>query len=167
MLGRKAHRNAEALRLPEAKAIGERALRRDLGGPALSVCVEDRGKEHGSIADRHLRRQRPEPLALQERERRDEIEIPVGDHSRTPARARRSRIAASTARFASASRALHAAISSSVRQQPMQNPLAASITHTLMQGEATSSAGATAATVSLGMPARPQDAPRRGLVFRY
>ena len=52
------------------------------------------------------------------------------------------------ARFAFASRTLQAAISSSVRRQPLHTPFAWSITHTLMQGDGTWSAGAALVRVS-------------------
>ena len=127
MLGRKLERDAQPFRLPDAEAVGERALGRDLGRPLLAVRVEQRREQHRPVAQRQIaRRERGELLALQVRERRDEVEVPVGDrHARkpAPAPARRAGSAGQHARGARrASSTLHAAISSSVRKQPMHRP---------------------------------------------
>ena len=145
MLGRELERDAELLRLPEHEAVGERALGRDLGRALLPVRAEQRGEQHRPVADREPRRERRELLALQVRERRDEIEVPVGDRSRrsvaADARAARRQRAPRPRACASSSSTLHAAISSSVRKQPMHKPVRASIAHTLMHGDGTVALG--------------------------
>src|SRR5664279_1498092 len=60
--------------------------------------------------------------------------------------ARRAPIACHTARRSSSSSMPQTAISSSVRWQPVHNPVASSILHTLMQGEGTADAAAGMAT---------------------
>ncbi len=78
---RKPERDAERLRLPHDEPVGEHALGRNLRRSLLAVRVEDGREQHGMGPYR--RRMRLQAFALQVRERRDEIEIPVGDHRRS------------------------------------------------------------------------------------
>ncbi len=131
---RKPERNAERFRLPDDESVRENALGVDLGRALLAIRIED-CREHDRPRPYRCG-MRLQPLALQVRERRDEVEVPVGDH-REGSWARRSAIAAHTARRAASSSAPHAAISSSVRAQPTQSPVDGSMRQTLMQGEGT------------------------------
>jgi len=84
MLVRHLEGNREAAGFPQREAIGEGALARYLRRSLVRMRGEQSGEQHGPVADARLRPQQVELLALQVRERRDEIEVPVhGRHAKS------------------------------------------------------------------------------------
>ena len=80
MLRRELERNGEPPCLPQAETVGERPLGGDLGRAFLPMRAEQAGEQDRLVPNRDPWRERSELLALQIGERRNEIEIPVGDH---------------------------------------------------------------------------------------